>query len=206
MLNSNDLSIEQIHFLYDENQLTAKQLISMYLERIALFDQAGPTLRSIIEINPDALFIAEALDQERNHYGRTGSLHGIPILLKDNIETKDFMHTSAGSIALEHHRATIDAHLVTKLREEGAIILGKTNMTEFANGMSSTMWAGYSSRGGQFETLMEMSRFLSAVLAPVPALQSPRILHHSLWEPKQMDRFSVHPFKILLLALNQQWG
>ncbi|GAF15793.1 LOW QUALITY PROTEIN: amidase family protein [Bacillus sp. JCM 19046] len=154
MLNSNDLSIEQIHFLYDENQLTAKQLISMYLERIALFDQAGPTLRSIIEINPDALFIAEALDQERNHYGRTGSLHGIPILLKDNIETKDFMHTSAGSIALEHHRATIDAHLVTKLREEGAIILGKTNMTEFANGMSSTMWAGYSSRGGQFETLM----------------------------------------------------
>lgn len=73
MLNSNDLSIEQIHFLYDENQLTAKQLISMYLERIALFDQAGPTLRSIIEINPDALFIAEALDQERNHYGRTGT-------------------------------------------------------------------------------------------------------------------------------------
>lgn len=149
MTNLTDLSIAEIHTLYDQEQLTAKQLVSTYLQRIATLDSAGPNLRSIIELNPDALFIAEALDQDRKQDGRKGSLHGIPVLLKDNIETDDFMHTSAGSIALAHHRGEEDAFLVKKLRQAGAIILGKTNMTEFANGMSSTMWAGYSSRGGQ---------------------------------------------------------
>lgn len=119
------------------------------MNRIAKFDKDGPNLNAIIEINPHALFIAEALDYERKKQGMRGLLHGIPVLLKDNIETNDSMHTSAGSLALESYISNQDAFLVEKLRQSGAIILGKTNMTEWANGMSSTMWAGYSSRGGQ---------------------------------------------------------
>jgi amidase len=117
--------------------------------QIAQNDQSGKQINSMLEINPDAIFTAEALDDERKLKGARGPLHGIPVVLKDNIETKDSMHTSAGTIALENHLASKDAFLVKKLREADAILLGKANMTELANGMSSTMWAGYSARGGQ---------------------------------------------------------
>lgn len=120
-----------------------------YLYRIAKYDQDGPKINSILEINPDAIFIAEALDYERKTTGVRGPLHGIPVVLKDSIETNDSMHTSAGTLALENHISSHDAFIVEKLRNSGAVLLGKANMTELANGMSNTMWAGYSSRGGQ---------------------------------------------------------
>ncbi len=133
----------------ENGEVSSKELVMYYLHRIAKYDQEGPKINSILEINPDAIFIAEALDYERNTRSARGPLHGIPVLIKDNIETCDSMHTSAGTIALENYNSSSDAFIVERLREAGAIILGKTNMTELANGMSSEMWSGYSSRGGQ---------------------------------------------------------
>lgn len=144
-----ELSIDVLQEAMEKGLITSKELVMFYLYRIANFDQDGPQINSMLEINSEAIFIAEALDNERNIKGVRGPLHGIPIVIKDNIETKDSMHTSAGTIALENHIASNDAFLVKKLRKAGAVILGKTNMTELANGMSSEMWAGYSSRGGQ---------------------------------------------------------
>lgn len=144
-----ELTIKEIQEAFETGVLTSKELVMYYLHRIARYDQSGSKLCSILEINPDAIFIAEGLDHERKTKGARGPLHGIPVLLKDNIETIDKMHTSAGTLALENHLSTKDAFLVEKLREAGAVIIGKTNMTELANGMSTTMWAGYSSRGGQ---------------------------------------------------------
>lgn len=144
-----ELTIYEIQRAMENGEITSKELVMFYLHRIAKYDQKGPRLNSILEINPDAIFIAEGLDYERKTKGVRGPLHGIPVVLKDNIETGDSMHTSAGSIALENHMASNDAFLVQKLRKAGAVILGKANMTEFANGMSTEMWAGYSSRGGQ---------------------------------------------------------
>ncbi|MED0962184.1 amidase family protein [Bacillus paramycoides] len=144
-----ELTIHDIQTVMEEGKLTSKELVMYYLYRIAKYDQDGPKINSILEINPDAIFIAEALDHERKTKGVRGPLHGIPVLLKDNIGTNDSMHTSAGTIALEHNISSQDAFLVTKLREAGAIIIGKANMTELANGMSFEMWAGYSARGGQ---------------------------------------------------------
>ncbi|KGR79948.1 amidase family protein [Ureibacillus manganicus] len=148
-LLNEELTIKEIQNAMNNGELTSKELVMYYLYRIAKYDQDGPKLNSILEINPDAIFIAETLDHERKLNGPRGILHGIPVLLKDNIETNDFMHTSAGSLALANYNSRDDAFLVKKLRKAGAVILGKTNMTEFANGMSSQMWAGYSSRGGQ---------------------------------------------------------
>jgi len=144
-----DLTINDIQLAMENGEITSKELVMFYLYRIANYDQDGPKLNSVLEINPDSIFIAEALDYERVTIGVRGPLHGIPILLKDNIETNDSMHTSAGTIALESNISAKDAFLVEKLRHAGAVIIGKTNMTELANGMSSEMWAGYSSRGGQ---------------------------------------------------------
>lgn len=144
-----ELTIHEIQAAMESGEITSKELVMYYLYRIARFDQDGPAINSILEINPDALFIAEGLDQERKTKGTRGPLHGIPVLLKDNIETKDSMHTSAGTLALETHLSEQDAFLVQKLRLAGAVILGKTNMTELANAMALSMWAGYSSRGGQ---------------------------------------------------------
>jgi amidase len=144
-----ELTIHDIQTAMEEGTLSSKELVMYYLHRIAQYDQDGPKINSILEINPDAIFIAEALDYERKIKGVRGPLHGIPVLLKDNIETNDSMHTSAGTIALEQNISSEDAFLVTKLREAGAVIIGKTNMTELANAMSFEMWAGYSARGGQ---------------------------------------------------------
>lgn len=130
-------------------EISSAELVTVYLNRIAKYDKAGPEINSIIEVNPDALFQAEALDFERKSKGSRGPLHGIPLLLKDNIDTADQMHTSAGSLVLASHYAKEDAFLVQKLREQGAIILGKTNMTEWANFIAEDMPTGYSSRGGQ---------------------------------------------------------
>lgn len=144
-----ELTVLEIQQALKDGEITSKELVMYYLDRIVKFDQDGPKINSILEINPHAIFIAEGLDQERKTKGVRGPLHGIPVLLKDNIGTNDSMHTSAGTLALENYISSSDATLVKKLREAGAIILGKTNMTELANAMSPNMWAGYSSRGGQ---------------------------------------------------------
>ncbi|SDN22436.1 amidase [Paenibacillus jilunlii] len=124
-----EATIPEIQAALETGQMTSRQLVLMYLERIAEHDKSGLTVNSVLEINPDALFIAEALDVERSLLGPRGPLHGIPVLLKDNINTGDKMHTSAGSLALADSFAGEDAFIVTRLREAGAVIMGKANIT-----------------------------------------------------------------------------
>ena len=132
-----------------DGRLTSVRLTELFLERVETYDRSGPRLNAVLEVNPQAREIAETLDRERASGGIRGPLHGIPLFLKDNIATADRLHTSAGSLALKDCIAPRDAFLVTRLREAGAVILGKANMTEWANFMTTGMPAGYSSRGGQ---------------------------------------------------------
>ncbi len=130
-------------------EYTARSLVEKYLARIDEIDKRGPKLNAVIELNPDAPAIAEALDKERRDKGTRGPLHGIPVLIKDNIDTADRMMTTAGSLALNGSIAPRDAFVVQRLREVGAIILGKTNLSEWANFRSSHSSSGWSGRGGQ---------------------------------------------------------
>jgi amidase len=129
-------------------RLTARAIAEKYLARIEEIDKRGPAVNSVIEINPDALAIAEVLDKERKAKGSRGPLHGIPVLIKDNIGTRDRMKTSAGSLALAGSVPLHDAFVVRRLREAGAVILGKTNLSEWANFRSSHSTSGWSGRGG----------------------------------------------------------
>ncbi len=133
----------------ESGELTARALVDHYLERIEAIDRSGPELSSIIQINPQAQEIADALDVERRKSGPRGPLHGIPLVLKANIGTGDQMATHAGSLALANHHAADDAFLVKQLRESGAIILAKTNLSEWANFRSTRSSSGWSSIGGQ---------------------------------------------------------
>lgn len=142
-------TITEVQAAMQEGRLTSLQLTERFLERIEAYDRGGPRLNAVLEVNSEARDIAEALDRERVSGGSRGPLHGIPIFLKDNIATADRLHTSAGSLALKDCVAPRDAFLVARLREAGAVILGKANMTEWANFMTTDMPAGYSSRGGQ---------------------------------------------------------
>ena len=144
-----ELTITELQTGMQTGETTARSITEMYLRRIAEIDQAGPTLNSVVEINPNALDIADALDAERRARGPRGPLHGIPILIKDNIDTADKMLTTAGSLALLGSIASQDATVARKLREAGAIILGKTNLSEWANFRSTHSVSGWSSRGGQ---------------------------------------------------------
>lgn len=138
--------------LQDEMQagrLTSKAITEHYLQRIADVDRKGPALRSIIETNPDAVSVAEKLDRERKLKGPRGPLHGIPVILKDNIDTADRMTTTAGSLALEGSIAPKDAGLAARLRAGGAVLLAKANMSEWANIRSTHSTSGWSARGGQ---------------------------------------------------------
>lgn len=130
-------------------RLSAEELARTYLARIAGMDRTGPTLRAVIETNPDALAIASGLDAERRGGRVRGPLHGVPVLIKDNIDTADRMHTSAGSLALEDSIARRDAGVVARLRAAGAVIIGKTNLSEWANIRSSKSSSGWSARSGQ---------------------------------------------------------
>jgi amidase len=130
-------------------KISSQQLVKRYLARIAAVDKAGPTLNAVIELNPDALNIAAGLDRERKAGKLRGPLHGIPVLLKDNIATGDKMSTSAGSLALGGVRATKDAFVAARLRAAGAVIIGKTNLSEWANMRSTHSVSGWSGRGGQ---------------------------------------------------------
>jgi amidase len=130
-------------------RLTARELAGLYLARIESVDRGVGGLHSVIEVNPEALGIASALDEERRGKGPRGPLHGIPCLLKDNIDTADGLRTSAGSLALAEHTARADAFLVRRLRAAGAVLLGKTNLSEWANFRSTHSTSGWSGRGGQ---------------------------------------------------------
>lgn len=149
MFSVEEKTIAQLRKSMETGEVTSHELVLCYMERIARIDKSGPSLNSVLELNPDALYIAEAMDRERKKGKIRSPLHGIPILVKDNINTADKMHTSAGSLALADNFAPYDASIVTRLRDAGAVIMGKTNMTELANFMSYTMRNGYSSRGGQ---------------------------------------------------------
>lgn len=132
-----------------EGDLSAERVAKVFLARIAALNDEGPNLRAVIEVNPDALSIARDLDNRRAHAGPVGPLHGLPVVIKANIDTADRMATSAGSLALAMHHAAADAPLVERLRDAGAVILGKTNLSEWANFRSTHSTSGWSSLGGQ---------------------------------------------------------
>jgi amidase len=144
-----ELSIADLSAAMKGGQVTARAITQQYLDRIASLDHRGPSLHYVIETNPDALAIADTLDAERRAGRLRGPMHGIPVLVKDNIDTADGMTTTAGSLALEGNRPTRDAHIVERLRAAGAIILGKTNLSEWANFRSTHSSSGWSGRGGQ---------------------------------------------------------
>ncbi len=129
-------------------KFTAHSLVEMYASRIEEIDKHGPAVNSVLELNPDALSIASSLDQERKAKGPRGPLHGIPVLIKDNIDTADKMMTTAGSLALVGSKPLQDSFVAQKLRSAGAVILGKTNLSEWANIRSSHSTSGWSGRGG----------------------------------------------------------
>lgn len=142
-------SLRELQEAMQKGDLTSEQLTAHCLRRIAEHNRSGAGINAVLEVNPDALHIANGMDTIRRVAGSRGRLHGIPVLLKDNIDTADKMHTSAGSLALSNHLAAEDSFVATQLRRAGAVILGKANMTEWANFMAEDMPNGYSSRGGQ---------------------------------------------------------
>jgi len=144
-----EVTIPALQTAMSSGRMTARSITQLYLSRIAELDRKGPTLRHVIETNPEALAIADSLDKERKAGRVRGPLHGIPILLKDNIDTADKMTTTAGSLALEGSIPSRDAFIAAKLRAAGAILLGKANLSEWANFRSTHSTSGWSGRGGQ---------------------------------------------------------
>ena len=147
--NFNEFTVAQLESLMSSGQLSSVALTNFYLKRIAALDQEGPNVNSVIELNPDALSMARAADDARARGKVLGPLQGIPVLLKDNIDTGDKMQTSAGSFALVGSSATSDSTVAVNLRAGGAVILGKTNLSEWANFRSFESISGWSGRGGQ---------------------------------------------------------
>jgi amidase len=145
----NEVTIATLQDKMKSGEYTARSIAELYLKRIQAIDKNGPKLNAVIELNPDALHIADKLDKERKDGKLRGPMHGIPILIKDNINTGDKMMTTAGALALKGNHAHEDAFIVKQLRASGAVILGKTNLSEWANFRSSRSTSGWSSRGGQ---------------------------------------------------------
>ena len=143
-----EITIAELQDGMGSGRYTARSIAEKYLARVEAVDRDGPALHSVIELNPDALAMADALDKERKENKVRGPLHGIPVLIKDNIDTADRMSTTAGSLALLGARPPEDSFLVRHLREAGAVILGKTNLSEWANIRSSRSTSGWSGRGG----------------------------------------------------------
>jgi amidase len=153
-----ELSIAELQQRMQSGQETARSIAQKYIARIQEVDRNGPALHSVLELNPDALSIADALDGERNSGRVRGPLHGIPILLKDNIATADKMMTTAGSLALAGIKPPADAFVAARLRDAGAVILGKTNLSEWANFRSTHSSSGWSGRGGQTKNPYALDR------------------------------------------------
>jgi len=145
----NEFTVDTLQQKMKSGELSSRSITESYLHRIDSIDKKGPALHSVIELNPDALAIADQMDQERKSGKVRGPLHGIPVLVKDNINTGDSMMTTAGALALEGNKAAQDAFIIKQLRASGAVILGKTNLSEWANFRSTRSTSGWSSRGGQ---------------------------------------------------------
>ena len=145
----NEATIDELQQKMQTGEYTSRSITELYLKRIDEIDQSGPELNAVIELNPDALAIADSLDKERKAGQIRGLMHGIPVLIKDNINSGDKMMTTAGSLALDGNKAGSDAFIIKQLRESGAVLLGKTNLSEWANFRSSRSASGWSSRGGQ---------------------------------------------------------
>jgi len=153
-----EVTITDLQAALQSGKYTSRQLVEKYLDRIKDIDKNGPRLNSVIEINPDAESIAANLDRERKERGARGPLHGIPILIKDNIDTADRMMTTAGSLALVGSKPSQDAFVAKRLRDAGAVILGKTNLSEWANFRSNHSSSGWSGRGGQTKNPYALDR------------------------------------------------
>ena len=143
-----EITISDLQDGMKSGKFTARSLVEKYSARIAEIDKQGPAINSVLELNPDAFSIADALDQERKTKGPRGPMHGVPVLIKDNIDTADRMMTTAGSLALVGSKPLQDSYVAQKLRSAGAVILGKTNLSEWANIRSSHSTSGWSGRGG----------------------------------------------------------
>lgn len=144
-----ELTVNELQKMMNDGAITSEEIVKLYLDRIKEIDVDGPGLKSVIEINPDALSIAREMDRERASGTNRGPLHGIPIIIKDNIDTGDRMQTTAGSLALEGFKAEKDAFIVKQLRKAGAVLIGKSNLSEWANIRSTRSSSGWSGRGGQ---------------------------------------------------------
>lgn len=175
-----ELSLAEIAAAFADGRMNSQQLTQRYLARIDKLDRRGPRLGSVIETNPRALEIASALDAERKTRGARGPLHGVPVLIKDNVETSDHMMSTAGSLALAGWYAPKDAPLVERLRAAGAVILGKSNLSEWANFRSTHSLSGWSGRGASAAILM---RPIARPRDRVPARRSRfrRICAQSRW-------------------------
>jgi amidase len=147
--NLEEATLSDLEHGFTSGRFTARSVAEWYLARIDSLDKKGPRVNSVIELNPEALAIADALDAERKSKGARGPLHGVPVLIKDNIDTADRMSTTAGSLALEGHIAARDSAVAERLRAAGAVILGKTNLSEWANFRSTHSVSGWSGRGHQ---------------------------------------------------------
>src|SRR3954451_15489431 len=143
-----EITISELQDSLGSGKYTSRSLVEKYSERIAEVDKSGPAVNAVIELNPDAHSIAESLDQERKAKGPRGPLHGVPVLIKDNIATADRMMTTAGSLALVGSRPPKDSFVAARLRAAGAVILGKTNLSEWANFRGEHSTSGWSARGG----------------------------------------------------------
>ncbi len=154
----NEATIDGLQQKMQQGEYTSRSITEMYLRRIDQIDKSGPALRAVIEVNPDALDIADQLDKERKAGKVRGPMHGIPVLVKDNIDTGDKMMTTAGSLALLGHKAAQDAFIISQLRKAGAVVLGKTNLSEWANFRSTRSTSGWSSRGLQTRCPYILSR------------------------------------------------
>jgi len=187
-----EADVTELQALMQAGKLTATALTESYLSRIKAIDKSGPHLNAIIELNPDALSIARELDLERKKSGPRGPLHGIPVLIKDNIATADRMQTTAGSLALLGAKAPRDAFLVKQLRKAGAIILGKTNLSEWANLRSSRSTSGWS---GRIVT--------AAAPAPGPHRQWLPAWRRWQWAPKPTAR-SCLPHRCAVWSVSSQ--
>jgi amidase len=144
-----EATIDGLQQKMQQGAYTSRSITELYLKRIEQIDKAGPGLHAVIEVNPDALAIADEMDKERKAGKVRGPMHGIPVLVKDNIDTGDKMMTTAGSLALVGHKAAQDAFIIAQLRKSGAVLLGKTNLSEWANFRSTRSTSGWSSRGRQ---------------------------------------------------------
>ncbi|HEY8131342.1 MAG TPA: amidase [Thermoanaerobaculia bacterium] len=152
-----EMTVAELQEGLRSGRFTSRSLTEAYVGRIEAIDKRGPAINAVIEINPDAMAIAGVMDRERKDRAR-GPLHGIPVLIKDNIDTADRMHTSAGSLALADSIAAKDSGVAKKLREAGAVILGKTNLSEWANFRSTHSTSGWSGRGGQTKNPYALDR------------------------------------------------